>query len=305
MEFARRMQPHVEAAVRYINELRAQNHGEFEGLVTESISHEGYSAKPVHSYWDDVFCLKGLEVAKAPEAAQFRRDLMASIERTMREHHLDYVPASAELADFDPTSTAISISPINLTSLMPRATLERTYDEYFTRIAKPRDDYTPYEMRIIGALIRLGHRARALELIDRFMLDRRPRAWNEWAEVVRTDYRKPGFIGDMPHAWVASDFVRSILDAIAYERDDGELVVGAGVPSWWLPVHVGPLLTSKGAVDVRIDRNGHATVIALQSKSASANETRCRTRHISASAWAEPRFIRRANSKPAACNRSR
>ena len=111
------------------------------------------------------------------------------------------------------------------------------------------------------------------------MLDRRPRAWNEWAEVVRTDDRKPGFIGDMPHAWVASDFVRSILDAIAYEREDGELVVGAGVPSWWLPIHVGPLLTSKGAVDVRIDRNGHATVIALQSKSTSANETRARADH--------------------------
>jgi len=271
--FARRMQPHVDAAVNYIEKIRGAD-----GLVAESISHEGYSAKPVHSYWDDVFCLRGLEDAHAPEAPQFRRDLMTSIERTMREHHLDTIPASVELADFDPTSTAISISPLNLTSLMPRAALLRTYDEYFNRIAKPRDDYTPYETRIIGALIRLGDRVRAQELIERFMLDRRPRAWNEWAEVVRTDYRKAGFIGDMPHAWVASDFVRSILDAIAYEREDGELVVGAGVPSWWLPVHVGPLLTSKGAVDIRIDRNGKATVTPVRSTSTSAVGTPARDR---------------------------
>jgi hypothetical protein len=262
-DFAHRLRPHVDAAVRYINELRSQNHGAFEGLVTESISHEGYSAKPVHSYWDDVFCLKGLEVAGAAEAAQFRRDLIASMERTAREHHIDYVPASAELGDFDPTSTAIAISPLGLTSLMSRAALERTFAEYLARVVRPRDDYTPYEMRIIGALIRLGDRTHALELIDRFLLDRRPAAWNGWAEVVRTSYRKPGFIGDMPHAWVASDFIRSILDAVAYEAEDGTLVVGAGVPARWLPLHVGPLPTSSGNVEVRMRREGGRAIVEL------------------------------------------
>jgi len=36
---------------------------------------------------------------------------------------------------------------------------------------------------------------------------------------------------------IASDFTRSILDAIAYEREDGTLVIGAGVPKRWLPLH--------------------------------------------------------------------
>jgi hypothetical protein len=141
---------------------------------------------------------------------------------------------------------------------MPAAALRRTYDLYFEHLAKPRDDYTPYEMRIIGALIRLGDRARALQLIDRFMKDRRPAAWNEWAEVVGTDMRKPRFIGDMPHAWVASDFVRSILDAVSYEREDGTLVVGAGVPARWLPLHVG---------DVRIHMEGKRAIVDLAGKS--------------------------------------
>ena len=33
------------------------------GLVPESISHEGYSAKPMHSYWDNFFTMKGLKDA--------------------------------------------------------------------------------------------------------------------------------------------------------------------------------------------------------------------------------------------------
>jgi hypothetical protein len=259
--------PRVDKAARYIEQLRA--HDPY-GLVTESISHEGYSAKPVHSYWDDVFCLRGLQLAAemAPseerkreietEAESFAEALKTSMQKTMAAHHIDYVPASAELGDFDPTSTAIAISPLNLTSLMPAEALKRTYDLYFERLEKPRDDYTPYEMRIIGALIRLGDRERALQLIDRFMKDRRPAAWNEWAEVVGTDMRKPRFIGDMPHAWVASDFVRSIFDAVVYERADGTLVVGAGVPARWLPLQVG---------DVRMHMEGKRAIIDLPGKS--------------------------------------
>src|SRR6185369_17138125 len=69
-----------------------------------------------------------------------------------------------------------------------------------------------------------------------------------------TDMRKPRFIGDMPHAWVASDFVRSILDAVSYERDDGTLVIGAGVPARWLPLHVG---------DVRMHMEGKRAIVDL------------------------------------------
>jgi hypothetical protein len=121
-------------------------------------------------------------------------------------------------------------------------------------------------MRIIGALIRRGDKRRALSLIDRFLADRRPAAWNEWAEVVGTDARKPRFIGDMPHAWIASDFIRSILDAVAYDREDGTLVVGAGVPRRWLgngTLHVGPLPTYSGSIDLRMHTEGDRIVVDL------------------------------------------
>jgi hypothetical protein len=278
--FVERMWPHVDAAARYIGKLRAENHGAFEGLVTESISHEGYSSKPMHSYWDDAFALQGLQDAavlaraagldaRAAEldasATSMRRDFAASIRRTIDEHHIDYVPGCAELGDFDATSTAIAVSPLNLTSLLPEPELRRTFARYLASLQMPRPDYTPYEMRIIGALIRLGDRRAADSLIDRFLNDRRPAAWNGWGEVVRTDPRAPGFIGDMPHAWVASDFIRSMLDAVAFERGDGTLVIGAGVPPSWLamPLHVGPLPTSHGTIDVRMRRENDKVIVDL------------------------------------------
>ncbi|HEY1446970.1 MAG TPA: hypothetical protein VGF33_00405, partial [Caulobacteraceae bacterium] len=71
-------------------------------------------------------------------------------------------------------------------------------------------------------------------------------------EVVGRDARKPRFIGDMPHAWVASDFVRSVLDMFAYDRArDRSLVLGAGVPPSWFEgpsVGVRNLHTSYGTL---------------------------------------------------------
>lgn len=64
-----------------------------------------------------------------------------------------------------------------------------------------------------------------------FFADQRPLGWNQWAEVVGREVRKPRFVGDMPHGWVASDFIRSALDLFAYERDaDNALVLAAGLP---------------------------------------------------------------------------
>jgi hypothetical protein len=120
---------------------------------------------------------------------------------------------------------------------MLNATFERYWDEFRTRAAGTRQwkDYTPYETRAIGAFVRLGWRDRIDPLLDFFMASRRPAAWNQWAEVVGRDEREVRFIGDMPHAWVASDFVRGVLDMFAWERrDDGALILGGGLSADWL-----------------------------------------------------------------------
>jgi hypothetical protein len=72
-------------------------------------------------------------------------------------------------------------------------------------------------------------------MLDFFFRDQRPPGWRHWAEVVWRDPATPKFIGDMPHTWVASDFVRSAIDLFAYEREsDSSMVVGAGVLPEWL-----------------------------------------------------------------------
>ena len=55
----------------------------FYGLMPASISHEGYSAKPMHSYWDNFWALAGYEVGRPHRACAgpARRDARASSSR--------------------------------------------------------------------------------------------------------------------------------------------------------------------------------------------------------------------------------
>ena len=277
-----RQWPHVEAAVAYMDKLRASETGSanaaFTGLLPASISHEGYSARPEHSYWDDFWALTGYrdaaEIARvlgrvdATRYAQardaFASELRASIVATTKAHAIDYVPGCAELGDFDATSTTVALAPAGAQTLLPDALLPNTFERYWREFIARRDGaeswevYTPYEWRNVGALVRLGWRARAQALVDFFFATgARPRAWNQWAEVVGRDLRQARFIGDMPQAWVASDFIRSALDLFAYERDD-ELVLAAGVAPAWLDgagVAIAHLRTPFGELSYRLRRD--------------------------------------------------
>lgn len=237
-------------------EWRTPERAHFFGLLPPSISHEGYSAKPMHSYWDDLFALRGfkdvIELARrfedrATEARYsavldtFSRDLRASVEATMRVHRIDYMPGCADLGDADATSTTIALTPVAAEGVLPMDAVRATFEDYwgfFQRRASGEeswDAFTPYEVRVIGSMARLGHRDRALALTEWFLAHRDPPAWNQWAEVVARDTLAQRFIGDIPHTWVGSDFVRSVLDLVAYEDETAQqLVIGASVsPKWF------------------------------------------------------------------------
>lgn len=285
----RAMWPHVAKAVSYMDSLRQSRMTEkyrtgddraFYGLMPESISHEGYSAKPMHSYWDDFFALRGFKDAafiarelRRPESADyarlrdgFRDDFYASIRFVTAKHGIDFIPGSAELADFDATSTTVAVSPGGEAHRLPGDLLQRTFDRYFAEARdraqgrKPWEAYTPYELRTVGTFVQLGQKERAHELLSFFFLHQRPLGWYMWAEVVFNDRSKPSFIGDMPHTWVGSDYIRSFLDMLAFEREsDSSLVVGAGVKEDWVRAHpgvrVGNLSTHYGRLtyDMRAD----------------------------------------------------
>ncbi|HEV8239815.1 MAG TPA: discoidin domain-containing protein [Thermoanaerobaculia bacterium] len=293
-DFATQLFPHVSAAVDAIEALRQQRRaGEyaqgpkqiFFGLLPESISHEGYSAKPVHSYWDDTFAYRGLDDAvvlaktlgKSELAAtwtarrdHFRADFLASIARVRAAHHLAWLPASADLADFDSTSTTTMLDPGGLLQYLPRVAVDATFERFWQELIARRDGqreweaYTPYELRHVGSFVRLSlaepkWKARAHELLAYYLRDQRPPEWNAWPEAVHRDYRAPKFLGDLPHGWVGSDFIRSFLDLFAFERrEDQALVLGAGVPASWLArpegIAVRQLATPWGALSYSLAR---------------------------------------------------
>ncbi len=243
--------PFVAGAVACIEGLLGED-----GLLPISVSHEGYLAQPVHSYWDDFWALKGLRdavhlavvagrelLARRWEAlsAHLAASLYASIETTRANRKLEFIPGSIEWADFDPTATANAIYLLDVPEGLNRDAVERTFDKYLADWRSKRNgtvvsqNYTPYEIRIIGALVRLGRRDAALELLRFFLSDRRPRAWNQWPEIAWRDPRTPAHLGDLPHTWIAAEFLLAVRCLFAYEREaDQSLVVASGLAPEWI-----------------------------------------------------------------------
>lgn len=290
--------PAVLKAVGYLERLRAERLTEAYraperraryGLLPESVSHEGYLAQPVHAYWDDFWALRGLkdaawlagELGQAAESTRlaalrddFRATLLASIERTMAERGIDFLPGSVEWADPDPTAVANVLTLIDEAHQLPPAVLHRTFDLFLERFRAMHVggaewiNYTPYEIRIIGALVRLGRREEAHELLDFYLAERRPPAWNQWPEIAWHDRRTPGHQGDLPHAWIGAEYALVFRDLFVYEREaDRSLVVAAGVPEHWLApggMRLTGLPTAYGPLDLRLDgRPGEGLALHL------------------------------------------
>jgi hypothetical protein len=289
-DIARHCWPKLKAAMKYMENLRNQRRTEkykgteYEGILPQSNSHEGYFPAK-HSYWDDFFSLRGLADAQvialrlankedavwlASLEKDLRKSLLESMDRVLRRDNLQTLPACAELGDFDPTSTSVGIMIAeerdNLNPQALRATYDRYVDKSRNRAAESpgkRGSYTPYEVRNISALIRLGRHQDARMLLDFFVQDGvRPAAWNHLAEVVHGDLRTPSYIGDMPHTWVGAELINSIRDMFVYE-DRGKLVLAAAIPGHWIDegISVRNLQTLYGPISYTIKRDKSGTVI--------------------------------------------
>lgn len=300
--FVRALWPRVSRAVERLEALRGERlaerwrselGGAAFGLLPESISHEGYSKKAVHSYWDDLFARQGIrdavflaELVGDDERAQqwsaqrdaFECDLLASYSAVMELHGISYLPGSVELGDFDPTATAVGFELGGEARDYPEIALRATFARYLAEVqerrrgAMEREAFAPYEMRIANALIRIGERDAAWEVLALSLAGRRPQSpasrgaaadessgWNQWPEIVWTDAARGRWLGDLPHSWVAATFLHAVRTALVYERaSDGALVLAAGVPDTWLaggePVRVAGLPTWWGTLDYELRR---------------------------------------------------
>ncbi|MFH0909631.1 MAG: hypothetical protein V1929_12795 [bacterium] len=249
----------------------------FYGLLPESTSHEGYDRK--HSYWDDFWALKGWEDARALAVALDRTDLLAwidqeyadfkrcvyeSIDLVCRTKGIDFIPGCAELGDIDPTSTAGALVYCDQLDALPKARLAHTF-EVFDQDLRSRLEpgatyrFTPYEMRSVPALLRMGQKDKALALLRFQLRHRRPEAWNHFAEVAYSGERVSGYIGDMPHTWVGAEYINAVRSLFVYEQGD-TLVLGAGIDPAWLETGqrmvLGSFPTCFGALSYEMEKRG-------------------------------------------------
>lgn len=263
--FVQELWPAVARVVDYMDNLRLQRLTDeyeqpervpFYGLLPESMSHEGYMAHPVHAYWDDFWAIRGYGdaaelaavVGERDEAALFRhthacfsRHVKASLTMAMQRHGIDYLPGCVELGDFDPASSAVAIALLDELPLLPEAAARATFRKYFDLFVKRSGgkvswaNYTAYEIRIIGALVRLGMRGEAVELAYYMLKNQRIPSWNQWPEITWRDPAGPSFLGDLPHTWISAEFLLAACSMFAYERAaDQSLVLAAGIHAKWL-----------------------------------------------------------------------
>ena len=188
--------PSVLAATRYMDKLRLSERTPANltparrmlyGLMPPSISHEGYSAKPQYSLWDDFWALRGYrdaaEIARLlgrPEAARNRRARATSSPPTCTPRSAPRATIGRSPLSPARPASAISTRPRRPSRSIPatsrRASTRRcsprpssaTGREFQTRAAgtRPWKDYTPYETRALGSFVRLGWRDRIDPLLD-------------------------------------------------------------------------------------------------------------------------------------------
>jgi hypothetical protein len=294
--FLAEMWPYARKAARFLEKLRAERlTAEYQtpdklaryGLLPESASHEGYLAHPVHSYWDDFWALRGLTDAAAIAAElghdddardfavlarSFGETLHASIGKVISDKQLRFVPGSVEWADFDPTATSNAVTLLQGMAHLPAQQLDEMFAQFVSDFRRkhsggmPWNNYTAYEIRIMGALVHLGRRAEALELLEFYLSDRRPRRWNQWPEISWKNPRSPGHLGDVPHTWIASEYMLVFTCLFAYEREaDDALIIGAGVDDRWISTQRGILIrglpTWHGALDLGMKREADGKIM--------------------------------------------
>jgi hypothetical protein len=280
----------VVRATRFVEALCARTnalHGpdsRFHGLVAPSISHEGYS-KPSYSYWDDYFALSAFrnceylarEIGDREAAVRARTQgeaLAASLARSIRmtaaAMGTDAIPGSADREDFDPPSTAIAFEPCRVDDVLPAELVGATYDRAAQRVAAIsapgfKGNYSPYELRNLNAFVSLRRFDDAFRLLAQMLDSRRPRGWRGWAEVVWGDARAPDYIGDMPHTWIAAEFVTAIRRMLARENGRTLELFRAVPDAWWDNggVRLDELPTAFGALSLRARRERSTATVDL------------------------------------------
>lgn len=286
---------HILQGARYIDEVRTRGLIEKNrdsarwGILTPSTSAEDLGPKDWHFYWDDFWCIRGLqdalyaarelnETAAAGEISKILESLqtstIASIRRVMAESDVDWIPVA-------PESTSASGKARGTTpAVWPGGALEpddplvlKSFDHYWATLIAPKGggyyhggEPWPYAtLELAHAYLNIGQPDRAYQML-RWTLDHQsaPGVY-AWAEVA--DSRRKLFLGgDIPHGWGCAEYVSLVRDMLLREVDDA-LYLTSGVPPQWLDhgkrIEVSQARTPFGMVGYKLTSRAASDEITL------------------------------------------
>jgi len=251
----------VVKAVEFIKSIRAQRlRKEYEGtalygILPPSVSAEDLGPGTWHHYWDDFWCIKGLydaaflarELGEKQMADEFQREATDLFQRTqdsyrtvMKDSSIDWIPNGPE--DLRGTSMARGTSPAVWPGQLftpGDEEIQVSFQRYYEKWIKPfggaylhQGHFWPYAFELAQCYAFLGRREITEEIL-RWHLDHQtyPGVYS-WAEQI--DTTSLWFhAGDMPHCWVAADYMNALRACLLYEENE-RIMLGGGVPRTWL-----------------------------------------------------------------------
>lgn len=242
----------IENAVEFLDSLQ---NAPSDGILPESWAAEDLGSENWHHFWDDFWAIRGLQDAawmagkiSKPEVAhdyyqkamKLKKNTFYLIKRLQNSHNIQWIPNGPE--DLYGSSMARGSSPaVWPGGIYPDENdlIQRSFDYYWQKWIAPyngayyhQGGYWPYAFELGTCYLLLDHPERT-QTILRWHLEHQtfPGVYS-WGEKLDSSTVKFA-AGDMPHGWVAADYINMLRTMLLYEKNDS-LIVGAGIPWHWL-----------------------------------------------------------------------
>ncbi|MEW6456605.1 MAG: sugar-binding domain-containing protein [Acidobacteriota bacterium] len=245
---------------QFLGKIREKNLDEklretfFYGILPPSVSAEDLGPGTWHHYWDDFWAIRGLydgaylakEIGKKEEskwmkheAENLKMSVKASYEKIMREKEIDWIPNGPD--DLEGSSMARGTSP----GLWPGGGLSpedekvrKSFERYHEKWIAPyggaylhQNRFWPYGFELGYCFLILGMNDKVHQIIDWHLNHQTFPENYSWAEQIdpKTLYFQSG---DMPHCWVAADYV-NLVRALFLREDEEKLILCSGIKEEW------------------------------------------------------------------------
>lgn len=242
----------IERGVKFLDSLLTLS---LDGILPPSWSAEDLGSQDWHHYWDDFWAIRGLQdaawmagqigekqksIGLQSKAELLRQRVVTSINQLINTCGIHWIPNGPE--DLFGSSMARGTTP----ALWPGGTftvhdplIRKSFDYYWDKWVAPyggaylhQGNFWPYAFELATCYLLLEQPQRAKTILD-WHLNHQTMpgvyAWGEQIDSASLTF----YAGDIPHGWVAADYINIIQHLLCFIRNDS-LILGAGIPAEWL-----------------------------------------------------------------------